>query len=194
METAVAIRTRRSVRRFSDRPLEPEKLQAVLDAACRAPSWANLQCWRFIVVQDHDAKRRISELASVDSFFSAKGYKSNPSQQALREAPAVIVLCALPNQSGDLRGLQFCMTDAGLAAAHLMLAAHDLELGTVFVSIFEEKPLAELLKIPPYVAIVGLFPIGYPLHVRAAGEGGVSPRKDIHEVVYREKWLETMGT
>lgn len=188
METGDAIKTRRSVRRFSDRPLEPEKLLAVLDAARLAPSWANLQCRRFIVVQDPLLKSRISDLSTVDSFFAAKGYKTNPSQQALVEAPVVIVLCALPNQSGDVRGQQFYMTDAGLAAENLLLAAHDLGLGSVFVSIFEEKPLAELLSIPPYVGIVGLFPLGYPLNGQT---NSVTSRKPLQEIVYYERWMET---
>ena len=191
METFETIRSRRSVRNFSDHPVEPEKLRAVLDAARMAPSWANLQCWRFVVVKNREVRHQISELASVDSFFAAKGYKSNPSQSALKEAPVVIVIGALPNYSGDVRGQQYYMTDVGLAAENLMLAAHDLGLGSVFVSIFEEKPLAELLAIPPYVSIVGLFPLGYPLHEQ---RGDAVHRKSLNEIVFYEKWMETDKT
>ena len=56
MDTLETIRTRRSVRTFSNRPVEPEKLQTVLEAARMAPSWANMQCWRFVVVQDPAVK------------------------------------------------------------------------------------------------------------------------------------------
>jgi nitroreductase len=184
METLEAIRTRHSVRNFSERPVEPEKLQAVLEAARSAPSWANLQCWRLVVVRDAATRRRISELSYVDAFFAAKGYKTNPSQLALAQAPIVIVACAVPNQSGDLRHQQYYMTDVGLAAQNLMLAAHDLGLGSVFVSIFEEQPLAEMLGIPAYVSIVGLFPLGYP-----EGEvpGGPS-RKPLEELVFNGRW------
>lgn len=184
METLEAIKSRRSVRRYCDRPVEEEKLMAVLEAARLAPSWANLQCVRFIVVQDPAVKRRISELSYVDSFFAARGYKTNPSQVALAEAPLVIVACALPNQSGDIRGQQYYMTDVGLAAENLMLAAHDLGLGAVFVSIFEEKPLAELLDIPAYISIVGLFPLGYPL----SEVSGTPHRKPLEETVFYDKW------
>ncbi|MSN24532.1 MAG: nitroreductase [Geobacter sp.] len=184
MDTMEAIKSRHSVRRFADRPVEEEKLLQVLDAARQAPSWANLQCVRFIVVKDSAAKRRISELSYVDSFFAARGYKTNPSQVALAEAPLVIVACALPNQSGDIRGQQYYMTDVGLAAENLLLAAHNLGLGSVFVSIFEEKPLAELLDVPAYISIVGLFPLGYPLHEVS----GVTPRKPLKETVFYDKW------
>ncbi|BCS55864.1 nitroreductase family protein [Geobacter sp. SVR] len=183
METLEAIRTRHSVRSFSERLVEPEKLRAVLEAARCAPSWANLQCCRFVVVRDPAVKRRISELSSVDTFFAAKGYKTNPSQMALAEAPVVIVICALPNLSGDMRHQQFYMTDAGLAAQNLMLAAHDLGLGSVFVSIFEDQPLAEMLGIPAYVSIVGLLPLGYPQEEPAA-----PPRKPLDELVFNERW------
>ena len=186
METLQAIVTRHSVRRFSDRTVEPEKLQTILNAARLAPSWANLQCCRFVIVQDSAKKRRISELSYVDSFFAAKGYKTNPSQLALAEAPIVIVACALPNSSGDIRGQQYYMTDVGLSAENLMLAAHDQGLGSVFVSIFEEKPLAELLDIPAYVSIVGLFPIGYPLQDTVTGP----PRKPLEEIVFHDRWNE----
>lgn len=184
MDTIEAIKGRHSVRRYADRPVEEEKLLTVLDAAHHAPSWANLQCVRFVVVRDASVKRRISELSYVDSFFAARGYKTNPSQVALAEAPIVIVACALPNQSGDIRGQQYYMADVGLAAENLMLAAHDQGLGSVFVSIFEEKPLADLLGIPAYISIVGLFPLGYPLHAA----GAATPRKPLEETVFYDKW------
>lgn len=184
METLDAVNTRRSVRRFSDRPVEPEKLRIVLESARMAPSWANLQCWRFVVVRDEATRRRISELAYVDGFFAAKGYQSNPSQLALAEAPAVIVACAVPNQSGDLRGQQYYMTDVGLAAGFMMLAAHDQGLGTVFVGLFDDKALADMLAIPAYISIVGLIPIGYPLQEPT----GRPPRKPYEEVVFDGHW------
>ena len=81
MTTLEAIRTRRSVRKFSNRPVEPEKLQAVLEAVQQAPSWANLQCWRFVVVQDPAVQAKISELSYVEAFFGPLGYKTNPARR-----------------------------------------------------------------------------------------------------------------
>jgi nitroreductase len=185
MDTLEAIRTRRSTRAFSDRPVEPKKLRTVLDAARCAPSWANMQCWRFVVVTDQAVKAAISKLSSVDQFFAEKGYKTNPSQQALAEAPLVIVACAVPNQSGDMRGQQYYMTDVGIAAENIMLAAHAEGLGSVFVSIFDGKELAELLGIPPYIGIVGLIPLGYP----KTEPTGKPQRKALDEIVYCEKWM-----
>jgi nitroreductase len=184
MDTIEAIRTRRSVRKFLDRPVEPEKLQAVLEAARLAPSWANMQCWRFVVVRDPAVKERISELSYVEAFFATRGYKANPAQAALAAAPVVIVACADPTLSGELRGQQYYLTDIGIAAENLMLAAHAQGLGSVFVGVFDEEPLGELLDIPPEFRIVGLFPLGYPENEQKAG----LPRKPLDDIVYYEKW------
>ena len=145
METLEAIRTRRSVRRFSDQPVEPEKLQAVLEALRQAPSWSNLQCWSLVVVEDQAVRERISQLSFVESFFAAYGYKTNPAQKALAQAPLVIVACADPQRSGDLRGQQYYLADLGIATGNLMLAAHDQGLGSVFVGVFDEEQLKALL-------------------------------------------------
>ncbi len=184
METLEAIKTRRSIRKFSDQPVEPEKLQAVLEAVQQAPSWSNKQCWSLVVVQDQAMRSKISELSFVESFFATYGYKTNPAQKGLAQAPIVLVACADPQQSGDLRGEQYYMADLGIATQNLMLAAHDLGLGTVFVGVFDEEQLKSLLGIPPNIRIVGLFPLGYP-----AGETkGGPPRKLLSEFVHYGTW------
>lgn len=184
MDAMEAIQTRRSVRKFSDRPVEPEKLQTVLEAARMAPSWANMQCWRFVLVQDREVKARISELSFVAEYFASKSYKSNPAQKALAEAPVVIVACAIPGQSGNLRGQEYYLTDVGIASENLMLAAHSVGLGSVFVGVFNEDGLRDLLHIPQDIRIVGLFPLGYPQGELRSGP----PRKPLEEIVFQEKW------
>lgn len=186
METLAAIRTRRSIRRYSDQPVEPEKLQAVLEAVQHAPSWSNKQCWRLVVVQDQEVRTRIGELSFVESFFATYGYKSNPAQKALAQAPVVIVVCADPGQSGDLNGQQYYMADMGIATQNLMLAAHDQGLGSVFVGVFDEEQLKALLQIPADIRIVGLFPLGYP-----TGESKGGPaRKPLADFVHYGQWQE----
>jgi nitroreductase len=184
METLEAIRTRRSVRKFSGTPIEPEKLKALMEAAQLAPSWANMQCWRFIVVTDAATREKISDLSYVEAFFAPKGYKTNPAKQALAEAPVVIIACADPVQSGDLNGQHYYMADVGIATENMMLAAHNLGLGSVFVGVFDEEALGELLDIPPNIRVVGLFPIGYPADEAKPGP----PRKGLEEIFFFEKW------
>jgi len=184
MELFEAIKTRRSVRKYSGKPVEDEKLQAVLDAARMAPSWANYQCWRFVVVKDKARKEKISALSYVESYFALKGYKSNPSVKALAEAPVVIVLCADPAQSGVIGGQNYYLVDAGLAAQNMMLAARARGLGTVFVGVYDEEKVKSLLGIPAAIRVVGLFPLGYPVEEKKEGPA----RKNLQELCFPEQW------
>lgn len=186
MDTIEAILTRRSVRKFMEKAVEPEKIQTILEAVQAAPSWSNMQCWRMVVVKDAETRAKISDLSYIESFFAARGYKSNPAQKGIADAPVVIVLCAVPEQSGEMKGQPYYMTDAGIASENLMLAAHAVGLATVFVGVFDEEKLGDLLDIPPGVRIVGLFPIGYSLTEPKAGP----PRKSLDEIVFYEKWKE----
>jgi len=184
MEFFEALSTRRSIRKYQERPVEEEKLRAVLDALRASPSWANQQCPRLVVVKDAETKRGISELSYLESFFATKGYKSNPAMKALAQAPVVLVLCADPTQSGAIRGQDYYLADAGIAAQSLMLAANAEGLGTVFVGIFQEEPLRDLLGIPENIRVVGLFPLGYPAEEKKEGP----KRKPLEEICFFERW------
>lgn len=184
MELFEAIRTRRSVRSYQDRPVEDEKLQAVLDAVRVAPSWANMQCWRMVVVKDKAIQEKISDLSYVESFFAPKGYKSNPSKKALASAPVVLILCADPAQSGVLWEQNYYLVDAGIAAQNLMLAARGQGLGTVFVGVYDEEKVKGLLNIPASIRVVGLFPLGYPTEEKKEGP----KRKSLEEICFHDRW------
>lgn len=184
MELFEAIKTRRSVRKYTDKPVEEEKLNAVLEAVRMAPSWANFQCWRMIIVREKSMKEKISELSYVEALFAPKGFKSNPSKKALAEAPVVIVLCADPAQSGVLWQQDYYLVDAGIASQNLMLAAHAAGLGSVFVGIYDEEKIKQLLAIPASIRMVGLFPLGYPVEEKKDGP----PRKPVTEICYTGKW------
>jgi len=184
MEVIEAINTRRSIRKVLERPVEPEKLQTVLEAVRMAPSWSNLQCWRFVVVQNPATRAALSDLSFVESFFAAYGFSKNPAQKAIAAAPVVIVACADPTKSGTMGDQNYYLADLGIAAQNLMLAAHAIGLGTVFVGVFDETKVRELLGIPTDIRVVGLFPLGYPQDEKKAGP----PRKPLDEIVFREKW------
>ena len=184
MELFEAIRTRRSVRKYLDKPVEVEKLQAVLEAVRQAPSWANMQCWRMVVVKDKGVKEAISDLSYVESYFSPKGYKANPSKKALADAPVLIVLCADPQQSGTLWGQSYYLVDTGIASQNLMLAARAQGLGTVFVGVYDEVKVKGILHIPANIRVVGLFPLGYPTEEGKGGPG----RKTLEEICFHGTW------
>jgi len=98
MEVLEAIKTRRSIRKYKTNPVDDKTIELVLEAARWAPSWANTQCWRFIVVRDSNIKSELADTLSATN-PSIEG-ATNPATDAIRNAPVVIVACAELGKSG----------------------------------------------------------------------------------------------
>lgn len=173
MNLLEVVQARRSLRTYLDKPVEREKLKYVLEAARLSPSWKNMQCWRFIVVEDAAARQSLADSMG----------ESNPGRKALTGAPIVIVLCAVPKESEVWEGKDYMMLDAGLAMEHLLLAATEQGLGTCWQGLFTEKKVRETLNIPDDVRVVAMTPLGY-----AAEERRPRSRKGMAEIVYHETW------
>jgi len=180
MDILEAIKNRRSIRKYKDTPVPEEVLNTVLEAARWAPSWANTQCTRYVVVRDPATKERLAEVVN----------KGNPATEALKTAPIVIVACAEMKKSGYYKGEpvtdkgDWFMFDAGIAMQNLMLAAHGLGLGTVHVGyIPDSKKLGEIIGLPEGMIAVEMTPLGYP-----AAEAKAPPRKELAEIVFYEKY------
>lgn len=167
---------RRSLRTYHPYPVEKEKLDYVLECARLAPSWKNLQCWRFIVVEDE-----VQRQALTTAFA-----ETNPGRKALLQAPLIIVLCGVPEESEVWEGKDYMMLDAGLAMEHLVLAAAEQGLGTCWQGLFSEERAREILKVPENVRIIAMTPLGYP-----AEERNPRPRKELSQIVYQGIWGES---
>jgi nitroreductase len=188
MEVLEAIKARRSVRRYTADPVDDETVQRVLDAARQAPSWANTQCWRFIVVRDNDIKSKL-----VEALTPISAERANPATRAIGNAPVVIVACAELGKSGYSHGEPkepvtdkgdfWYMYDVALAMQNLALTAHSLGLGTVHVGSFDAKKIAAILEVPAGYCVVAMTPLGYP-----DKETPVRPRKELTEIVFYEKY------
>ncbi len=180
MEVLEAIKSRRSIRRYKDIPVDDKTLELVLEAARWAPSWANTQCWRFIVVRDPRIK---DELANLTTY-------NNPATEAIRNAPVVIVACAEVGKSGCYagelatdKGEHWYMFDLALAMQNLVLAAYSLGLGTVHNGLFDAKKVASILGVPEGFCVVEMTPLGYPDQ-----EPKPRPRKELSEIVFYDKY------
>lgn len=176
------IAVRRSIRKYIDQPVEEEKLQQILQAARLAPTWANKQCWKIVVVRDAATKQALSDLSNVPS----SGYATNPCQKALASAPMVLVVCADPQRSGKLNGKAYYLVDVGILMDHIMLAAASLGLGTCCVGVFDEKGIKEVLGVPPNVEVVLLSPLGYPERIPDP-----RPRHGLHDQVMEGRWPQS---
>jgi nitroreductase len=171
MDVMEAIRTRRSVRRYEDTPVEDEKLMAVLEAGRLAPSAKNLQEWRFIVVRDAATRQKLVKVARDQAFVG--------------EAPVVIACCADTDEH-VMRCGQLCYPiDVAIAIDHMTLAAVELGLGTCWIGSFYEDQAKEALGIPPAIRVVELLTLGYPKHGDA---GRPRSRKAMDEILHWQKW------
>jgi nitroreductase len=161
MELMDVITKRTSIRKYKPDPIDEEKIRYVLEAARLAPSWANWQCWKYIVVTDDSLKKIITQ------------------HEWATEAPAIIVGCADPKQSGKDHGQDYYMLDMGISMEHLVLAATEQGLGTCWIGkYFDEKTVKKVLEIPKNFKVVAMTPLGYP-----AEESIVKPRKKFEEIV-----------
>jgi nitroreductase len=154
MEAIDAIMTRRSVRRFSDRPVDDATVQTLLRAAMQAPSAANEQPWAFVVIDDRAA------LDAIPSF--------SPYARWAKDAPLGILIC------GDTRALPFpwfWIQDCSAAIENLLLAAHALGLGAVWTGVYSlDDRVAGFVRhcrLPEGVVPVGFVVIGHPAETPA---------------------------
>ncbi|KYH39893.1 MAG: hypothetical protein AYL33_007060 [Candidatus Bathyarchaeota archaeon B63] len=171
MDVFEAIKTRRSIRSFTQEAVSDEEIEMILDAARSAPSAGNIQPWIFIVVKNPEMKRRISR-AALNQFF-------------IEEAPVVIVVCADQERSrmgyGSRGANLYCIQDTAAATQNILLAAHALGLGACWVGAFYEDEVRQALRVPRGVRPVAIVPIGHP-----AERPGAVFKRPLSEVVRYE--------
>ena len=153
METLKAIFTRRSIRKYSGNEVTDEQLELLLRSAMQAPSARNKQPWHFIVIKD---RGMLKELATA-----------HPYGEMLQQAGAAIVIC------GD-RTIEetesYLLQNCSAATQNLLLAAHDLGLGAVWLGLHPREDrissLKAILKFPDHILPVSMISLGQPNEVR----------------------------
>ncbi|MBN2014744.1 MAG: nitroreductase family protein [Candidatus Altiarchaeota archaeon] len=150
MDAIKAIKTRRSVREYSDQHVADETIRDLLEAAMCAPSAGNEQPWHFIVIRDQGVLEEIPRV--------------HPYALMVKKASAALVVC------GDTRLEKhkgFWVQDCAAATENILLAANAKGLGAVWLGIYPRKDrvlgMQKLLKLPEEVIPLALVPLGYPL-------------------------------
>jgi nitroreductase len=169
METYEAILTRRSIRAYTDQPVSDELIHKLLVAAMSAPSAGNGQPWQFIVTTERSLFDALADLL--------------PFGKMLKQAPLAITVC------GDAKGSTregYWVQDCSAATENLLLAAHALGLGGVWLGVYPQEDrvagVRTILRIPERITPLCVLSIGYPL------EPGGPVERYRAERVHREKW------
>jgi len=171
-----AIKTRRSVRRFQEKPVQREVIVELVDMARWAPCAS--ECWRFVVVQDEERKRHLATAAR---------------QRWIASAPVIVVvgadLTARPEITGRWDAYKFRsifpIQDTAAAVQNLMLAAVERDLGTCWIGSFNEGEVSRIVRFPFAVRPVAVVVVGYP-----ADQPGERSRRPLEEVAFWEAYQE----
>jgi nitroreductase len=161
MDVFEAIKGRRSIRAYSSKEVEDDKLKKVLDAGRLAPSAANMQDWKFIVVKDESTRKKLAQAAGGQKFVGT--------------APVVLVGCGTAQKEMTCDQFTYPI-DVSIALSFMFLEAHELGLGTCWLGNFYENEVKKVLNIPEHIRVVAMTPLGYP-----SEEPEPRPRKELNE-------------
>jgi nitroreductase len=163
------VQKRHSARAFTAVPVEPEKLQQILEAANRAPSAGNLQGYEIFVVQEAAVRLALAQAASDQDFIG--------------DAPVVLVFCTHAARSAQKYGRRaetlYTIQDATIACTFAMLAVTAVNLASVWVGAFNTDAVRQIIDAPPGIVPVAILPIGY-----AAGEPSLTSRRKLSDIVH----------
>ena len=157
MELQNALETRRSIRKYQAKPVEPEKIRQMIQAAILAPSWENSQVTRYYVAQSEEALQKVRE--ALPEF----------NRNNTKDAPVLIVSTIVKGRSGynvdgtasnELEDGWGCY-DCGMQNMNLLLKATELGLGTLVIGIRDAGKLKELFEIPEEEIVVSVIGVGY---------------------------------
>lgn len=175
------IRTRRSIRKYTDQPVTGEMVAQLLESARLAPSGSNTQPWHFIVVRSEDTRRKLSEVSHK--------------QEWMTSAPVHIVCVAdirvrIGGDEGisvDENSPQFelkqIIRDTAIAVDHVVLEAESMGLSTCWVAWFDQKDIRPVLNIPSDKFVLCILTVGY-----SDEKPNARPRKQLETIVHYEKW------
>lgn len=171
METWDAIRSRRNVRKYQDRPIEVGDLDRILEAARRTPSSSNEQRWDFVVVREKDRLQRLSEI-----------------WRGARHIPGSAATIALVGPDPDEPRLRESIAyDMGQLTMSIMLAAANLGIGSGHSSARDDEVGREVLELPDGYRVWWLIGLGYPAD-RALRPIENPNRRPLDDLVHHETW------
>ena len=168
MDIMQTIYERRSIRKYTDQPIDKGILEKLLDAARWAPNGGNRNVWRFIVVTSETQKKLLLKFTP--------GVFDMPA--------ALVVICIEPEQKRVKEAAQMVhMADAAIAAENIVLAAHSMGIGSCIVVSFADIAIRTILNLPEQISPKILVTLGYPDESPEP-----PPREPITEIAFEDKY------
>lgn len=163
MEIEACIKGRRSIRKFTDKPIDKDELLAIAELCRWVPSWKNTQSVNYHIVMNKALKEEIAKNCVLNFTFNT---------QTIERADALVVLTYDKGKSGfnpdgtvtTPEGATWGMFDAGIAAQTFCLAAYEKGIGSVILGIIDAEKISAACKLPKTKIVAALIAIGYPLH------------------------------
>ena len=172
MDLLELLKERYSCRSFSDKPVEKEKLDMILEAGRVAPTARNAQPQRILVLTD---KEELSKLGECTRF----GWN----------APVILIICydksVIYKRACD--GFDFGFMDTSIVTTQMMLEIQDLGLGTTWIGAFDPAKVREVYNVPDNYEVSAILPVGYPSE-DAHPSDLHNDRKPINETVFYNKF------
>lgn len=168
------VKSRQSIKKFKNTPINTEKLARMINAAMMSPSWKNNTSYRFILVDEKKELEQISK-AIIN--------KDNSAAQSILEAPMTAVVVADPGASGEVENREYYLVDSAIAMEHFVLSATNEGYGTCWIAAIDEDIVKKTLSIPQNYKVVAITPIG-----EIAESKEHSDKKDVSEFVFLNTW------
>lgn len=167
MEFFELIQTRESIRNYTTKPVEEEKIKKILEAARLAPSAANKQPWEFLVIRSKELLENIKKTYHRDWFI---------------KTPCIIAVKGDKTKSWKRKdGHDSIETDLAIAMTYIILASADLGLATCWIGAFDEQELRKALNLKENEIVYAITPLGYP--DENYKPKGFKDRKELSEIV-----------
>jgi nitroreductase len=175
------IRTRRSIRKYTDQLISDESIAQLIESARLAPSGSNTQPWHFVVIRSEETRKKIAEVSHGQSWMTMA-----PVHIAcvadIRSRVDGIEQIELSENSPQ-HELKQIIRDTSIAVEHIVLEAENLGLGACWIAWFTQKDVRSVLNIPSDKYIVCILTIGYPDE-----KPSTRPRKKLEDITHYETW------
>jgi len=167
MNTIEAILNRRSIRKYTDKPVNKDVILQLIKAGMYAPTARNSRAWQFVVIQNREILNQLSQL--------------HPYGKMLQEAACAILVCGDRNID---KAEGYLAINCSAATQNIMLAAHELGLGSVWLGVYPRqermKEISEFLQLPEHLMPVSLISLGYPAEKRPFPE-----RFELEKIIWK---------